>query len=133
MNTADPAKVVLAFTRRLFAVVLPITVLPKALKLLPAATVTAALAKKGAEKFEVACTVSAWLLLLPIVMLLLAVTGALAEKRTGALNAPVALTVRSCRLLVPSAVLPVADSKPATLTALAAVMAALAVIGAVAV
>ena len=64
-------------------------------------------------------------------MLLLAVTGALAEKTTGALKFAEALTVRVCESSIPRAVFPVAVSKPPTVTAFVAAMAALALIGAV--
>ena len=58
-------------------------------------------------------------------------TGALVEKATGALKFAEALTARVCELPVPRAVFPVAVSRPATVTAFVAAMAALAVIGAV--
>ena len=53
---------------------MPLTIKLLALLLLPA-TVTAALARTGAETVGDACTVSAWLLLVPTDMLLLAATG----------------------------------------------------------
>ena len=59
LNVADPAKVVLALTNKLLALLLPMVALPRALSALPAAMVTAALATTGAKKVEDACTISA--------------------------------------------------------------------------
>ena len=59
LNVADPAKVALAFTIKLLALLLPNTALPRALNALPAAIVTAALAVSGAERVDDACTTSA--------------------------------------------------------------------------
>ena len=59
LNVADPAKVALAFTIKLLALLLPIVALPRELNALPTAMVTAALATTGAEKVEVACTIRA--------------------------------------------------------------------------
>ena len=71
---ADPAKLAFAFTSKLFTLLLPIIALPRALNALPAAMVTVVLATTGAEKVEDACTVSAWLLLVPMDTLPLAVS-----------------------------------------------------------
>ena len=59
LKVADPAKVALAFTCKLLALLLPTVASPKAFKALPLATMTVALASRGAEKAEVACTVRA--------------------------------------------------------------------------
>ena len=91
---AEDAKVVAAFTVRRLLPLLPITVLPNAVKALPAETVTAALAVMGAEKAEVALTVRALLLLEPRLTSVFAVKLALAVM--GAVEAKVvtAFTVR---------------------------------------
>lgn len=57
---------------------LPTTELPSALKLLPGLTLRGALTVTGAVKLEVACTVNVWLLVEPMSVLALTVTGALA-------------------------------------------------------
>ena len=131
LNVADPAKVAFAFTTKLFVLLVPMVALPRALNALPADMVTVVLATTGAEKVEDACTISAWLLLVPMDTLPLAVTGTLAEKTMGALTLVAALTVRVCELSKPRTAFPVAVSKPATLRAPVAVMAAFAVMGAV--
>ena len=53
MNVADPAKVALAFTNKLSALLLPMFALPSALNGLPAAMLTAALAVTGAVLVKV--------------------------------------------------------------------------------
>ena len=63
--------------------------------------------------------------------MLLVVRGAVAVITTGAVKVAAAPTVNACVLLIPKIVLPVAVSKPLTLTALMAVMGAAAVMGAV--
>ena len=61
----------------------------------------------------------------------LAVRGAVAVITTGAVKVAAAPTVNACVLVIPRIVLPVAVSKPPTLTALVVVMGAAAVMGAV--
>ena len=63
--SAVEAKVVAAFTTNVLLPLVPNTTLPSALKALPAATVTAALAVMGAAKVDVAWTVTVWLLVAP--------------------------------------------------------------------
>ncbi len=132
-KVADPMNVVLAFTRRVLPLLAPIVVLPNAANVLPAEMLTGALSRTGAVKLDEACTVTDWLLLAPRVTFPLAVKGAVAAKATGAVNVDVAPTLSIWALLLPSTTLPEAVSKPATLTALVAVIAAAALMGAAAV
>ena len=117
MTGAGEAKVVAAFTAKVLPPPLvPNTTLPSALKALPAATVTAALAVMVAPvaKLVAAYTVKLLLLLVPRIVLpralkaAFAVTAALAVM--GAVEAKVvtALTVRVWLPVVPKIVLPAA-------------------------
>ncbi len=123
---AVEAKVVAAFTINvLLPPLVPKTTLPSALKALPAATVTAALAVTGAANVVVAWTVIVWLLVAPNSTLPLAVRDDVAVM--GAEKVETAATDRLLAPFVPNTTLPSADSA----FPFAMVIAALAVIGAV--
>ena len=126
MGAVD-AKVVAALTvRMLLPPLVPNTVLPNALKALPAVTLTAALAVMGAANVVVACTVRVWLVVAPSITLPYTVRAALAIM--GAVDAKkvTAFTVRVLLPLVPRTTFPSAlNAFPAVMVA-----AALAVTGA---
>ena len=107
---AVEANTVAAFTVSVLLPLVPRTVLPNALKALPAVTVTAALAVIGAElaKVVTAFTVRVWLPLAPRTTLPLAVTRALAVMGAVVAKVVTALTVRVWLLVVPRTVLPAA-------------------------
>ncbi len=119
------AKVVAAFTTNVLLLLVPNTTLPSALKALPAATVTAALAVRGAAKVDVAWTVIVWLLVAPNSTLPLAVREDVAV--IGPENVETAATDRLFAPFVPNTTLPSAYKA----LPFAMVTAALAVMGAV--
>ena len=84
-------KLAVAKTVMVLLLSLPSIAFPSALKLLPGLTLMGAVTVTGAVKLEVACTVSAWLLDEPSLVLALIVTGALAV--TAAVDAKIVLAL----------------------------------------